>query len=176
MSDSQKKEKKGNPYFFPIAMTIMLLILVPYIYYAIQINIYGNKHLPANHLTPFPKFTDAWRVLVGAFVTQIVRFIVHKVMPGVYAPLAKGDDEDTKRRYTYKACEHTYRAIYFASSAYWGWYVLKDSPYLYESLGGPPGGDLLKMKLDDFFLVYDQSLLEYSLYTFGFHFGNFVQH
>ena len=69
MTASEKKEKKGNPYLFPIAMTVMSLILIPYIYYAIRINIYGNQHQAPNPTTPFPKFTDAWRVLVGAMAT-----------------------------------------------------------------------------------------------------------
>jgi len=136
-------------------MTVMSLILIPYIYYAIQINLYGNRHQAANPSTPFPKFSDAWRVLVGAMVTQTVRFIVHRTMYGLYSKIAKGADAETRKRYTTKACEHTFRTIYFSISAYWGWYVLKDSPFLYQSLGGPPGGDLLKMKIDDFFLDYD---------------------
>ena len=78
-------------------------------------------------------------------------------MPGVYTQIAKGDDEETRKKYTYKACEHTYRAIYFAGATYWGFSVLKDSPYLYESLGGPPGGDLLKMRINNIFLDYPTS-------------------
>ena len=66
-------------------------------------------------------------------------------MPGVYTLIAKGDDEETRKKYTYKACEHTYRGIYFVGATYWGWYVLKDSPYLWPALGGPTDGDLLKM-------------------------------
>jgi len=30
------------------------------------------------------------------------------------------------------------------------------------------------MKLETIFFVYDSRLLDYSLYTFGFHFGNFI--
>lgn len=148
---------------------------MPYLYYAVRVNLYGNAHQPAESKTRFPKFTDFWKVLVGSCVTQIIRFVVHKVMPTVYMRVAKGDDEATRAKYTYKACEHTFRAIYFAGSAYWGWTVLHEQDYLYESLGGPPGGDLLKnMKVESIFYDYDESILDYSLYTFGFHFGNFI--
>ena len=126
--------------------------------------------------TPVPKFTAFWLVVLSALVLQTLRFIVCKTMPGVFASIAKGDDEESRRRYTIKACEHFYRGIYFTGATIWGWYVLKDSPYLYESLGGPPGGDLLKMRVNSFFLEYNTDLLTYSLCTFGFHFGNFIQH
>ena len=128
---------------------------MPYLYYAIRINIYGNQHCPEHLKATFPKFTDFWKVLVGSLVTQIIRFVVHTIMPAVYMPIAKGDDEATRNKYTRKACEHTFRAIYFAGSAYWGWSVLHESEYLYEWLGGPPGGELLNMKLESIFFVYD---------------------
>ena len=32
------------------------------------------------------------------------------------------------------------------------------------------------MKLENVFFKYDPALLDYSFYTFGFHFGNFIQH
>lgn len=97
-------------------------------------------------------------------------------MPCVFAPIVKGDDEKTRKWYIKKSCKHFNLTLYFLVSAYWGWYVLHDSPYLYEWLGGPPGGDLQKLNLDTIFIDYDQSILDYSLFTFGFHFGNFIQH
>ena len=154
----------------------MALICVPYLYYAISINLYANKNDPGGRRTPFPKFTDFWKVIVGAIVTQIVRVIIHNIMPGVFALYVKGDDEKTRQWYIRKSCKHFHLTLYFFCSAYWGWYVLRDCPYLYERLGGPPGGDLLKMKLDTIYWDYDQSILDYSLFTFGFHFGNFIQH
>lgn len=96
-------------------------------------------------------------------------------MPAFYGPIAKGSDPATKIKYTYKACEHTYRAIYFFCSAVWGWYILRDCAFVPWSLGGPVDGDLLKMSFNKTIYVFnDPSLLEYSLYTFGFHFGNFI--
>ena len=52
-----------------IAFTVMTLFCVPYIYYAIKVNIYGQENQPANLTTPFPKFTEFWQVLLGAIVT-----------------------------------------------------------------------------------------------------------
>ena len=121
--------KKGNPIFMPIAITVLFVICVPYLYYAVQINLYGVANAPKDF--NFPNLTEFWKVIVGACATQALRFVVHSVMPGIFAPVVKGDDEKTKAKYVKKACEHTFRTIYFACSAYWGWSLLKDSSYLY---------------------------------------------
>ena len=156
-AENKHTGKKPMSTITMVAFTVMTLFCVPYCYYAVKVNIYGQENQPANLTTPFPKFTEFWQVLLGAFVTQTIRFVVHKTMPGFFAPIAKGDDEESRKRYTVKACEHTYRGIYFTGATIWGWYVLKDSPYLYESLGGPPGGDLLKMRIDTVILDYPTS-------------------
>ena len=140
---SEAPEKKKNPIFLIIALFVLAMICIPYLYYTILINNYGNAHAPEGY--NFPNFKDFWKVILGAVVTQTVRGICHFFMPSIYILIAKGDDEATRQKYALKATEHTYRVIYFSAAAYWGWNCLKDSPYLYESLGGPVGGDLLAM-------------------------------
>ena len=57
--------------------------------------------------------------------------------------------------------------------------MLKDCPQLYKSLGGPEGGSPSNVPLDSLSIIFEEyspALYDYSLYTWGFHFGNFVQH
>ena len=75
-----------------------------------------------------------------------------------------------------KSCEHLYRALYFGTSAYWGWSILHKYNFLYAGIGGPKDGDLLNFGLNTVFDSYEPALLDYSLYTYGFHFGNLIQH
>ena len=63
--------------------------------------------------------------------------------------------------------------IYFVCSAFWGWSVLKDTPWLPWYLGGQAGGDYKAMDLTTIYTQYKPDLYNYSLYTFGYHFGNF---
>lgn len=151
---------------------ILTLICIPYIYYALQINAYLRENAPQDY--SYVGFNQAWKPIAGALATQCLRYLCHSTLPSFFSKISKGADQETRQKYTYKACEHTFRTIYFALAAIWGWAVLKDSPYLFQSLGGPAGGDLLKMRMDTFYLPNDPAIVDYSLFTWGFHLGNLV--
>lgn len=117
-------------------------------------------------------------MLVGAAATQVVRNLIYFLGYNFFFEIAKGEGEE-RVKYTMKCCEFSFRTVYFLTAAIWGWNVLKDNPNLYESLGGPAGGTIDKMpfnSLDVLYKVYSEELYDYSLYTWGFHFGNFIQH
>lgn len=65
---------------------------------------------------------------------------------------------------------------YFIVSSYWGWSVLKDTDVLPWYLGGMKNGDYKNIRMDTIFVNYDPAILEYSLYTFGYHAAGFFQH
>ena len=69
-----------------------------------------------------------------------------------------------------------FRAVYFAAATAWGYILLKDSPNLYPSIGGPPDGTMARMEIKSIFMPYTEEMLDYSLWTFGFHFGMFIDH
>ena len=85
-------------------------------------------------------------------------------------------DEELRVKYAEKACKKLYSVIYFSTSAYWGWYVLKDTILLPWYLGGRAGGDYKNVTLKTIFNHVDPAIYDYSLYTFGYHFGDFMQH
>ena len=107
----------------------------------------------------------------------MLRFVIHTVFYSTFLQVAKGDDEKTRMKYAKKSCEHLFRTIYFFSAAYWGWYILHTKDILYEGLGGPKGGTLMnvvKNGAPSVFDSFDPALVDYSLYTYGFHFGNLI--
>ena len=60
-------------------------------------------------------------------------------------------------------------------SIYWGWLVLKDTPWLPWYLGGQAGGCFTNMIMNTPFPPeFTQALLDYSLFTFSYHFNNLV--
>ena len=172
IAKASRKSQTKNPYVLPVVIGVLTLVCVPYIYYAVTINAYLRDNAPADYR--FVTFDQFWKTVVGAIATQMLRFACHATLPSFFSRYSKGEDDETKRKYTLKACEHTYRAIYFSLSAFWGWSVLKDSPYLFQSLGGPAGGDLTKMALDTLYLPNEPAIVDYSLFTWGFHLGNFI--
>ena len=93
-------------------------------------------------------------MLVGAAVTQTVRFICHWITPSLFIHIAKGDDEATRQTYSVKAAEFTFRTIYFSFAMYWGWYSMKDSKVLVAGLGGPIDGEFWSYKWSTIFGNY----------------------
>ena len=116
--------------------------------------------------------------MIGAAATQVLRFVIHFIFYSPFLLVAKGDDEETRIKYAKKSCEHLFRFIYFGGAAYWGWYVLHTKDILWPWLGGPEGGNITNLIKNggpvSVFDSFDPALVDYSLYTYGFHFGNLI--
>ena len=63
---SGRKKKEKNGYVFPIGIAILSCICIPYIYYAVTINAYGQANKPEGYYVP--RYTDLWKTVVGAVV------------------------------------------------------------------------------------------------------------
>lgn len=79
-------------------------------------------------------------------------------------------------KYAHKACDKTYRTSYFIIAVFWGWYVLKDTPYLPYYLGGMAGGDYKNIDLETIYSEYPAPLIAYSFCTFGYHLQDMITH
>ena len=177
MADPAKAraKKKKSPVVFILGITILLAICVPYIYYTLLINDYGQKHKPEGYV--MPQYSELWKTLVGAVVCQVVRLTVYQLFYPTFYRISKvQDDEELRVRYANKAADKLWGIIYFTVSSCWGWYVLKDLSILPWYLGGPADGSISNISLNTIFSKYPASLMDYSLYTFGYHFGDFLQH
>ena len=67
----------------------------------------------------------------------------------------------------------TFKAIYFVSVSVWGYYVLKDLPYMPKYLGG--SGDFTISMDDHPYAKHAPQLKEYLLLPMGYHLGGLVQ-
>ena len=67
-------------------------VCMPYIYYAVMVNIKGSANAPKDY--KFPDFRDYWKVLVGAAVTQVVRSFMYYFGYNIFFPVAKGEGEE----------------------------------------------------------------------------------
>ena len=170
------KDKKGfdKQVGFSVGVVVLLCVVGPYIYYAIQINSYGIKNKPADYF--FQDITDYWRVLVGAAVTQLFIALCHIVLHKPVMAIAKGSTVQDRETHTKKAIQCFANASYFFASFLWGYYVIKDAKWLPEWMGGEPEGGFKNWFVNAPFTHCPRPVLEYSLYTMGFHFGNLVTH
>ena len=64
--------------------------------------------------------------------------------------------------------------IYFVFTTYWGWSVLKDTPFLPWYLGGMANGAFTNIKLTTVFNTVDPRIYDYSLYTLGNHVNDLI--
>ena len=141
---------------------------MPYIYYATIINLYGQQNKPKGYR--MPGLEDLWMTGVGAIVCTVVRkFMFDLSYPTFYEISKEQNDEELRKKYAHKAADKLYRTTYFIISSFWGWYVLKDTPFLPWYLGGRAGGQYTNIEMKSVFPEYPGPLIEYSYYTFGYH-------
>ena len=155
-SKNMKKKKAKSGYIFPIGITILSAICIPYYYYTVQINAYGQANKPEGYY--MPQYTDLWKTAVGAIVTQAVRQLIHLVCyPFTYRICKiqdKDNDEVGRVVYATKACEKLFNFTYFTLSTYWGWSVLRTNEMLPWYLGGPSDAEFGKTPVTTVFMVY----------------------
>ncbi len=134
------------------------------------------EKVPAGYI--FPQYSMVWKTAIGFVLTACLKFFVNQACyPMAYAISKVQDDEEMRVKYAKKACNFFSGFIYFTVSASYGWSVMKDTPYLPWYLGGlVEGAGLHNVKLDTLYFEYDVAILDYSLYTFGFHIYNFYAH
>ena len=133
-------------------------------------------HQPAGF--NYPHITEFWRVLVGAIVTQIAKYIIAKLAYPYCYKVAKGKDEELKVKYANKAAEYVFQTVQYTICTYWGYQELKDTDYLPWFMGGTTDIEtafLSTMKnapFDD----YPRGLYEWFLYSSGIYFGELIKH
>ena len=116
-----------------------------------------------------------WMTVVGALVCQVVRQIVYVIFMPMALRIAKvQDDEKLKEKYARKQCECIFGLWYFTASSIWGWYCLKDSDVFPWTFGGLANGDFRNLNLNNLFPTYSKNLYYYSLFTYGYHAGDFI--
>ena len=62
----RKKKKEKSAYIFPVGITFLAAICLPYYYYAININAYGIANKPEGYV--MPEYKDLWKTVVGGIV------------------------------------------------------------------------------------------------------------
>jgi len=73
--EKPRKEKKAKgPMVFIAGITILSVICIPYMYYAIQINSFGLANKPATYV--WPEYSMAWKTAVGFVMTAVLNKFV----------------------------------------------------------------------------------------------------
>lgn len=175
-----KRKPNLNTIQFGLALLVAIGTSFPNIYYSFYINGYMHEN---REKAPYTNYTvvslaDCQKVLIGAIVCQIVKKIVTSGSYPLFDAIAKNKtDPKMREMYAKKAALNLYKIIYFSLSALWGWSVLNRSGYLWSGLGGTlHSKDLISVVLQVPFEEQIPGLLDYSLYTFGYHFGDFIAH
>ena len=72
-----------------------------------------------------------------------------------------------------KIAKYFIQTIYFIVASLWGYSVLKETPWLPWFMGG--NGDFRNFYINTPFDPCPKPVLDYSLYTAGYHFGDFIR-
>ena len=103
-----KRKEAAKLLQFKISSTILLLILIPYYFLIIKVNIFANNNEPEGFHASNVK--DMWRILVGAAVTVTVSFLFDWLAVPLYLKVSlKGEDDNELRLgYAKKAAKCSY--------------------------------------------------------------------
>ena len=75
-----------------VVIGLLFVLIVPYTYYAVQINIYGHSNAPPGY--HFPSIlADGWLVVLSGALNHLVRVAVMRVTLPLFRPYVRGDDE-----------------------------------------------------------------------------------
>ena len=170
-----EKKRRSRQNILGVAIPVVALICIPYVYMAIQINAFGQANKPEGYL--FPEYVMLWKTVAGALFLQAFRKVFCYFLFPQVLRISKGEDDlELREKHAHVATQNLYQFVFFVCSCYWGWYCLKDTPWLPWYLGGQAGGDFRAVEWKTIFTSYEPGLLDYSLYTFSYHFGNLMQH
>ena len=137
-----KKLEKKVTSGFAIASTIVGSVCIPYVIYSIMINQFGVANAPEGY--PFPRYRDAYKIVIGAIVCQVWHAVVDYTCYDFFYSIAKKKDNEVVRRdYATKATTVFYQLFFHTISTVWGYYVLKDTDWLPWYLGGQNNGQLV---------------------------------
>jgi len=88
MSENKKDNKvKGISTGTLVMFSVLGCVCVPYIYYAVAINLYGQKNKPADY--NLPGFKELWMTVASTLVCTVLRKIVTTVTYPTYYRISK---------------------------------------------------------------------------------------
>jgi hypothetical protein len=176
---TKKRVEKGmSQGTFFIALIALSMLCVPFIFYAVKINIMIHKdENKGDH--EYARFTDSWIMLVSAIFWGLEIHFNKWVFGGFFAKCCKETKEGSQRDfYLEKANRSSYQTVYFIIATAWGYYTLKDTNWLPWQLGGDlPIHEVVPKTLAS--MPYEKvprQVLVYALSTMGFHVFNCFEH
>ena len=90
-----------------ISIALLASIAVPFLYYSVIINAYGQKNQPDGFA--FPHIFDFWRTLAYAAICSLLKMIVMKTTQPFFRTIAKVKTEkELQEKYSRKASEYLF--------------------------------------------------------------------
>lgn len=113
-------------------------------------------------------YSDFKITLVGSVISFVASQIIERsTWNFFYKHCKEKNNEKIRLAKTNKAASSLYKIIYFSFATAWGYYVLRDEPYLPKWLLGK--GDLSKLHEGYPHLKWPPGFREYYLGTMGYH-------
>ena len=106
--EEKPKKKAGmSQVGFAIASTVLACIVIPYIYFSIRVNAYGQKNKPEGFY--FPEYSELYKTAIGAIVCLIFQNLIRMLSLNFFKSIAKKqDDEFIQHEYAEKAAKKLY--------------------------------------------------------------------
>lgn len=134
--------------------------------------------MKAHHKEPdygWPAYSDFYITFVAGLISMAVNKVFNAVTWNFfYAYCKEKKDEEVRLAKTKKACNSFYKVCYFTFATSWGYYILKDEPYLPPELLGH--GDIEKVNETYPTPPWPAGFRLYYLGTMGYHVHQLLSH
>jgi hypothetical protein len=169
-TDQKKAKKSSSQKGFAIAMVVLSIIVVPYMYYAF------SMYFKARALRPdydWPSLSELWKAAVSGVVFLMLKSFVIEHTFAFNTTICKNqDDPEMLHLRAKKASKYVFQFCYFVFATTYGYYTLKDAVWLPWFLGG--NGTWEAMWADAPYTAVCPGATSYAMLQLGYHFGDLI--
>lgn len=114
---------------------MIMCLVVPFLYYANMIYVWGHENKPAGY--KYAEYKQLWMTGVGAICFGMMKEMIDCICYPIFSRIIvnKGDNYAWERKVR-KACENAVGFCFFSLSTFWGWSMMKQTKWLPPLLGG----------------------------------------
>jgi len=153
-----------------VAAVLLACLVIPFLYMSFKLKFDAQARRPDFN---WPSLTELWKAVVSGLFFILAKKLVIKLTYNFNAPICKDqDDPELHDLRVKKASKYIFATLYFTFATSYGYYTLKDTPWLPWYLGG--SGTWEAMFIDAPYIAVQPGVVTYAMLQLGYHFGDLI--
>ena len=155
---------------FGIAIIVLSIIVVPFMYYSFGMYFQARAHRPDYE---WPELSELWKAVVSGVLIIAYKSCVIKLFYPFNRTIAKNQDQpDVCRLRALKASKYVFQFGYFVFASTYGYITLRDAPWMPWFLGGSGTWEAVWEGAP--YIAQCPGAYTYCMLQLGYHFGDLL--